>query len=218
MDQRIATQNQRTPVSQIPGYGKLDALYLWSTYRFADGDTPKQYRIFTTLQNDSGQGYASPLVLTARETSIVSNPGQVPLDQKWTCMDIGVEYLPGASGTGVTIAQANDLNNKLQLAFVRGATQVFEVGPCSLYPAGGGVTGVVDAADANTASVANNGFPSAGARRQLKGRNVVLNPGDTFLWALIVANADDAPLVLGEGATVDVRVSFWMFRDLGMSG
>jgi len=214
--QMIQTQNVRTPVSQVPGYGKLDALYLWSTYRFHDGDTPGSYKIFNLQQNAIGQGFTTPL--TARETSIVSNPGQVPLDQRWTCMDIGVDFLPGSTGAPVSLAQANDLANKLQLAFVRGATQVFEVGPCVLYPAGGGVTGVIDAADAAASAIANNGFPSAGARRQLRGRNVVLNPGDVFQWAFIVANADDAPLVLGEGATVDVRASMWMFRDLGLSG
>lgn len=209
-------QNSRTPVSQLPGIGTLTSQYLWSTYRFEDGDTPGRYNVFVTQQGQVGQGFANSL--TSRETYLTTNPGQVPLNQKWECYDIGVEILPGASGAPVTVAQANQIYNKVGLAHVFGQTQVFEIGPVSLYPGGSGLTSAIDAADAGTSAAAFNGFPSVGARRQLRGRNIVLNPGDQWNMAFLIADADGNGLVLGEGLTVDVRVSLWMFRDLGFTG
>lgn len=219
MTQMIHTQNQRTPVSQVPGIGKKDAINLWSAYRFRTGDTPGQYNVFNVIQGAAGQGFATKL--TARETSILATPGQVPLDQKWQCFDVGVDYIGGgtetdgewASTVPVTAAQAADLNDKLQLAFLRGGTQLVQMGPVAGFPGGGGVYG----GDTTTTDVAGNGFPSVGAKRAL-GRTLVLNPGDTWGMAFLVANADEQDLALGSNAFVDVRVSFWMYRDLGLSG
>jgi len=217
----IAIQNNRSPVSQVPGIGKKDALYLWSAYRFKTGDTMgKTYSLFNVIQGtQAGQGFATPL--TARETSIISTPGSVPLDQKWECWDMAVDFIGGGTLTDgaftstvpVSAAQAAELVNKLQIVFIRGGTQVVQLGPASLYPSGGGVQG----GDMATTDVANNGFNSAGARRRL-GRNVKLNPGDTWTMAFLLAGTDDDDLALGTGAFVDARLSFWMYRDLGLSG
>lgn len=219
----IQTQNVRTPVSQVPGVGKKDALYLWSAYQFSTGTTIGQYNVFLVQQGLAGQGYTAPL--TSRETSVFTNPGQVPLDQRWECFDIGVEILPSPAATAqaVSIAQATELYSKLQLAFVRGQTQLIQLGPISLFPGGSGVNAAVDAADAATAANAGNGFPSIGARRHLGRRTLVLNPGDTWNMAFVVANAGSFALDLGTHGedvpnTVDVRVSMWIYRDLGLTG
>jgi len=224
----VPTQNTRMPVSQIPGIGKKDALHLWSTYRFFTGSPVGQYNVFTVTQNSSGQGYASPAVLTARETSIITQ-GQVPLDQRWECLDIGVEILPGAGGLGVPVDQAVEAYNKIQLAFIRGQTQLIQLGPIALFPGGSGLSGVValEADDQAAPFLVNNqsvgnGFPSVGARRQLRGRTIVLNPGDTWYMAFLVANADGAALNFGTTGdtpnSLDIRVSMWMLRDLGVTG
>lgn len=218
----IQTQNVRTPVSQVPGVGKKDALYLWSAYQFATGNSIGQYNVFLVQQGLAGQGYGAPL--TSRETSVVTNPGQVPLDQRWECFDIGVEILPapGSAAQAVSIAQATELYSKLQLAFVRGQTQLIQLGPISLFPGGSGVNAAVDAADAGTTASAGNGFPSIGARRHLGRRTLVLNPGDTWNMAFVVANAGGFALDLGvtdeTPNRVDVRVSMWIYRDLGLTG
>ena len=219
----VATQNSRTPVSQVPGYGTRDALYLWHMYRFHNGDGPGLFPIFNAIKGQPGNnGFAGPL--TDRETSLLSNPGQVPLDQKWKCFDIGVELVAGGTDTDgtiapapVTIAQAQEAYAKLQLIFIRGGTQSIPLGPISLYPGGSGLTGAVDAGNLATGSSAFNGLASAAARRWLT-RPILLNPGDTWSMQLEIADADGLGLVLGSNGKMDVRVSLWMYRDLGLSG
>ena len=215
----VPTQNVRTPVSQVPGVGKKDALYLWSAARFLNGAVVgSAINIFVATQGvQPAQGFPA---LTSRETSLTQNPGQVPLDQRWECFDIGVEFLgAGTIATGVvteatvTAARAAQLYSKLQLEFVRGQTQNIQLGPCGLYPAGAGV----NSGDQTTTETANNGFNSIGARRRL-GRSLVLNPGDTWYMKLVVQDADGIALALGTGGYADVRVSMWMYRDLGLSG
>jgi hypothetical protein len=225
MQMMVPTQNVRTPVSQVPGVGKKDALYLWSAARFLSGATAGSFiNIFQASQGQQpAQGFPA---LTSRETSLTQNPGQVPLDQRWECFDLGVEFIGGGTSTSpplaatevpVTIAQAAQLYSKLQLELVRGQTQAIQLGPCSLYPGGTGLTSVENEADALTASAAFNGFASIGARRRL-GRSLVLNPGDTWFMKLVVADADGIAAALGTNGFVDVRVSMWMYRDLGLSG
>jgi hypothetical protein len=223
MQMMVQTQNQRTPVSQVPGVGRKDCLYLWHSYRFVTGDPVGLYPIFNAIKGASGaNGFTGPL--TDRETSLVSNPGQVPLDQKWECFDLGVELIEGGTSTDgtivqapVSIAQAVEAYNVLQLVFIRGSTQSIPMGPISLYPGGSGLTSAVAAGDLGTAAAAFNGFQSIGARRRL-GRILTLNPGDTWTMALEIANSDKLAIALGTNGKLDVRVSFWMNRDLGLSG
>jgi hypothetical protein len=213
---QLITQNLRTPISQVPGVGKMDCLYLWSTYKFANGTVPGPYAIFNTIVGNTGQGYAT--ALTLRETSLTSNPGQVPLDQRWECWDIGVELLPvpGASAAQVPIADAVEASNKLVLQFNRGGTQAINLGPISLFPGGAGVTAYSSFANAATTLTSNNGDPSIAARRRLGARSIVLNPGDTWGFTLLAVNSPSNNIVLT--ASLDVRVSLWMYRDLGISG
>lgn len=217
--QAIATQNTRTPVSQIPGVGKKDALYLWHMYRLASGSIIGMYPIFNAIRGSIGSNGFIALPLTDRETSLVSDAGKVPLDQRWECFDLGVELVCAVTDGAyvpVSIADAAAAYDKLQLVFLRGGTQQIPLGPISLYPGGSGVTAANDAADAATTAAAYNGFPSLGGRRRL-GRKIMLNPGDTWQMALEVANSDSQPLDLVADA-LDVRVSFWINRDLGLSG
>lgn len=224
--QNVLTQNTRMPVSQVPGIGKKDLLYLWSTYRLFTGDPAGvNFTVFSVQQTVAGQGFARPL--TQRETSLQAQPGQVPLDQRWEAVDLGVEILPGAGGASVTTAQANDLYNKMQLVFNRAQTQAFQLGPISLFPGGSGLSGIGIASATVTAAnveAIGNGFPSIGARRQLRGgRTIMLNPGDTWNMSFVNANADGAAIDLGVNQqeapnSVDLRVSMWMLRDLGLSG
>lgn len=219
----VATQNSRTPVSQVPGYGTRDALYLWHMYRFHNGDGPGLFPIFNAIKGQAGNnGFAGPL--TDRETSLVSSPGQVPLDQKWRIFDIGVELVAGGTDTDgtivaapVTIAQAQEAYAKIQLILLRGGTQSIPMGPISLYPGGSAITAAVDAGDLGTSSSAFNGLGSIGARRWFQ-RSILLNPGDTWQMQLEVVEADGLGLVLGSNGKLDVRVSCWMYRDLGLSG
>lgn len=217
----VPTQNVRTPVSQVPGVGKKDALYLWSAARFLVGATDGTViKIFQSAQGTQpAQGFPA---LTSRETSITQNPGQVPLDQRWECFDIGVELLgagtatsppQAATYTSVLAADAVAILDSLQLEFVRGQTQNIQLGPCTLYPGGAGLYG----GDMTTTDQAGNGFPSIGARRRL-GRSLVLNPGDTWYMQLRYTNADAIALTGQTNGFVDARVSMWMYRDLGLSG
>jgi hypothetical protein len=221
MNLMVPTQNVRTPVSQVPGVGKKDALYLWSAARFLVGATDGTViKIFQNMQGaNPGQGFPA---LTSRETSITQNPGQMPLDQRWECFDLGVELVgagtatappQAASYTSVLLADAVSILDSLQLEFVRGQTQNIQLGPCSLYPAGGGIFG----GDQTTTNQAVNGFPSIGARRRL-GRSLVLNPGDTWYMQLRFTNADAIAFTGQTNGFIDVRVSMWMYRDLGLSG
>jgi hypothetical protein len=217
--QTIQTQNQRTPVSQIPGIGTMDALYLWHCYRFATGDTPGLYGIFNAIKGQAGSnGFTLPL--TDRETSLMSNPSQTPLDQKIICFDFGVELVASKADDGpygaVSVADAAACYDMLQLVFIRGATQTIPLGPISLYPGGSGITAAVDASNAATTAAGFNGLGSSGARRRLS-RALILNPGDTWSMALEIANSDKVALTL-DADFVDVRVSMWAYRDLGLSG
>ena len=209
-------QNVRTPVSQIPDVGKKDSLYMWHSYRLANAATVGQYPIFNAIKGTAGvNGFTGPL--TDRETSLVSNPGQVPLDQRWECWDLGVEYVASSDGP-VADADAAELNNQVQVLFIRGATQTIVLGAASLFPGGSGIYGAVEPGNLATVAATGNGYPSIGARRRFQGgRSLLLNPGDTWYMALEVANSDGLPLTLAAD-WVDVRVSFWMYRDLGISG
>jgi hypothetical protein len=217
----VATQNLRSPVSQVPGVGSKDELYLWGMRRFGDGSPPKQYPVFLVVQGDRNvNGFDDPpvpgLLLTQREMSLVSKPGQVPLDQRWSCLDVGVELVAFINGgsivEGVPAAVVAQVCSLLGVFVQRGQTQFIDLGPASLYPGGVGIYGGDPAANA-----AGLGFPSIAARRRLD-RALVLNPGDTWFGGLTIANADGLGLVLGEGNLLDVRLSFWMHRDLGLSG
>jgi hypothetical protein len=212
----LAVQNVRTPVSQVPGVGKKDALYLWSTYHFVNATVPGSYQIFNTLVGNAGQGYSTGLTL--RETSLTSNAGQVPLDQRWECFDIGVEILgtPGSAAASVPQADCFELMNKLVLQFNRSGTQAINLGPIGLFPGGTGAFG--NQGPSNTATTASygNGYPDMGARRRLGERSIMLNPGDTWGMTLLVTNSPANNLVLT--AAADVRVSLWMYRDLGIAG